>query len=245
MKNNRILLRLTAVLAAAMVALAGTPACAKTTKTSTAASIATQTGVTIPAYSGNPFAAVNNNVPYFTKADLTTTPFELYSDLDDLGRCGTAYANVCQDLMPTEPRGDIGPIKPTGWHSVKYAGIDGNYLFNRCHLIGYQLTGENANEKNLITGTQHMNIDGMRPFEIRVARSLDKEEGQILYRVTPLFRGDDRIPFVGRRICIFFPQQDQYPLVPCRKRESCILRRGDRNRCISCPLFRKRPRRLW
>ena len=114
MKNNRILLRLTAVLAAAMVALAGTPACAKTTKTSTAASIATQTGVTIPAYSGNPFAAVNNNVPYFTKADLTTTPFELYSDLDDLGRCGTAYANVCQDLMPTEPRGDIGPIKPTG-----------------------------------------------------------------------------------------------------------------------------------
>ena len=99
MKNNRILLRLTAVLAAAMVALAGTPACAKTTKTSTAASIATQTGVTIPAYSGNPFAAVNNNVPYFTKADLTTTPFELYSDLDDLGRCGTAYANVCQDLM--------------------------------------------------------------------------------------------------------------------------------------------------
>ncbi len=96
-----------------MVALAGTPACAKTTKTSTAASIATQTGVTIPAYSGNPFAAVNNNVPYFTKADLTTTPFELYSDLDDLGRCGTAYANVCQDLMPTEPRGDIGPIKPT------------------------------------------------------------------------------------------------------------------------------------
>lgn len=189
MKNNRILLRLTAVLAAAMVALAGTPACAKTTKTSTAASIATQTGVTIPAYSGNPFAAVNNNVPYFTKADLTTTPFELYSDLDDLGRCGTAYANVCQDLMPTEPRGDIGPIKPTGWHSVKYAGIDGNYLYNRCHLIGYQLTGENANEKNLITGTRYLNVTGMVPFENMVADYVKETGNHVLYRVTPVFTG--------------------------------------------------------
>lgn len=192
MKSNRFLLRLTAVFAAAMVALSGIPACAKTKPAGAAAAkITTQTGVAIPAYSGNPFTAVNNNVPYFTKAELTTAPFELYSDLDDLGRCGTAYANVCQDLMPTAPRGDIGPIKPTGWHSVRYDGIDGNYLYNRCHLIGYQLTGENANEKNLITGTRYLNVTGMVPFENMVADYVKETGNHVLYRVTPVFTGDN------------------------------------------------------
>ena len=123
----------------------------------------------IPAYSGSPYVAVNNNVPGFADADLTTTPFENYSELDSLGRCQTAYADVCTDTMPTEPRGEIGSVKPSGWHTVKYDNVDGKYLYNRCHLIGYQLTGENANPKNLITGTRYLNIEGMLPFENMVA----------------------------------------------------------------------------
>ena len=104
---------------------------------------------------------MNDNIPYFTKDDLTTEAFETYSELDDLGRCGVAYANVCQELMPTEDRGEIGQVKPTGWHTVKYDFISGKYLYNRCHLLGYQLTAENANEQNLITGTRYLNVEGM------------------------------------------------------------------------------------
>lgn len=123
----------------------------------------------VPAYSGSAYVAVNGNVPYFTADDLTTTSFESYSSLDSLGRCGVAYACVGQDIMPTEDRGSIGQVKPTGWHTVKYDCVDGKCLYNRCHLLGYQLTGENSNEENLITGTRYLNIEGMLPFENMVA----------------------------------------------------------------------------
>ena len=123
----------------------------------------------LPAYDGSPYVAVNDNVPYFTEDDYTTNSFESYSDLDELGRCGVAYACVGSDLMPTEDRGSIGQVKPSGWQTVKYDCVDGKYLYNRCHLIGFQLTGENANEKDLITGTRYMNVEGMLPFEDMVA----------------------------------------------------------------------------
>jgi DNA-entry nuclease len=145
----------------------------------------------VPAYSGSPYTAVNNNVPYFSDSDNTTTSFETYGDLDSLGRCTTAYACIGQDLMPTEERDEIGMVKPTGWHTVKYAGISGNYLYNRCHLIGYQLTGENANEKNLITGTRYMNVEGMEPFENQTADYIQETGNHVLYRVTPVFEGDN------------------------------------------------------
>ena len=114
----------------------------------------------VPAYSGSPYAVINNNIPYFTESDYTTSSYEYYSDLDSLGRCGVCVASIGKDLMPTEERGSIGSVKPTGWHTVKYDNVDGKYLYNRCHLIGYQLSGENANTKNLITGTRYLNIQG-------------------------------------------------------------------------------------
>lgn len=140
----------------------------------------------VPAYSGEPYVVVNNNIPFFKDSDLTTEAFEKYSDLDSLGRCGAAYANVCQEIMPTEKRGEIGMIKPTGWQTVKYDWVDGKYLYNRCHLIGYQLSGENANEKNLITGTRYLNVDGMLPFENLVADYVHETDHHVLYRVTPI-----------------------------------------------------------
>lgn len=145
----------------------------------------------IPAYAGSPYVSVNNNVPYFADDDLTTTSFETYGDLDSLGRCTAAYTCIGQDLMPTEERGDIGSVKPTGWHTVKYDGIDGNYLYNRCHLIGYQLTGENANNKNLITGTRYMNVEGMEPFENMIADYIKENGNHVMYRVTPIFEGNN------------------------------------------------------
>lgn len=145
----------------------------------------------IPPYSGIPYVDVNNNIPYFTSSDLTTTAFENYSSLDNLGRCGVAYANICKEIMPTEERGKIGQVKPTGWHTVKYDNVDGKYLYNRCHLIGYQLSGENANEKNLITGTRYMNVDGMLPFENMVADYVKETNNHVLYRVTPIFEGSN------------------------------------------------------
>ncbi|MCF0229847.1 MAG: DNA/RNA non-specific endonuclease [Parasporobacterium sp.] len=146
----------------------------------------------IPEYSGRPYAYVNGGVPNFTADDLTTEPFEIYSDLDWLGRCGVAYANICMELMPTEERGSIGMIKPSGWNQEKYPGIvdsDPPYLYNRCHLIGYQLSGENANEKNLITGTRYLNVEGMLPFENMVADYVRRTGNHVLYRVTPIFEG--------------------------------------------------------
>lgn len=143
----------------------------------------------IPDYSGDPYVVLNDNWPEFDAEDLTVEPFETYSRLDYLGRCGTAYANICLEIMPTEPRGDIGQVKPSGWQTVKYDCVDGKYLYNRCHLIGYQLAGENANERNLITGTRYMNVEGMLPFENMVAGYVEETGNHVLYRVTPVFEG--------------------------------------------------------
>lgn len=147
----------------------------------------------VPKYNGEASVEVNGNKPYFTaKEKKNTKSFESYHKLDKLGRCGVAYANVCKDTMPTEERGAIGSVKPTGWHTVKYNGIvDGNYLYNRCHLIAYCLTAENANKKNLITGTRYLNIEGMLPYETMVANYVDRTGNHVLYRVTPVFKGDN------------------------------------------------------
>ena len=144
----------------------------------------------IPEYSGSSYAEINNNVPFFT--DYPDSSFAIYSPLDNLGRCGVAYANISTELMPTEKRGEIGSVRPSGWHTVKYNDlIKDLYLYNRCHLIGYQLTGENANERNLITGTRYMNTEGMEPFESRVANYISSRNAHVLYRVTPIFDGND------------------------------------------------------
>lgn len=148
----------------------------------------------IPAYTGDPYVAVNNNVPFFEADDLTTEPFETYASLDALGRCGVAYANLCTELMPTEDRESISEVKPSGWINKPYDNVDGGYLYNRCHLIGFQLAGENANEKNLITGTRYMNVEGMLPFENMVADFLhENPDLHVLYRVTPIFSGTDLV----------------------------------------------------
>lgn len=147
----------------------------------------------IPAYEGKAYVAVNNNEPFFTDSDMTTIAFENYSDLDSLGRCGVAYANICKEIMPTEKRGKIGMIKPSGWHTVKYDVIKDRYLYNRCHLIGYQLAGENANPKNLITGTRYLNVEGMLPFENLVADYVNNTGNHVLYRVTPMFSGSNLV----------------------------------------------------
>lgn len=145
----------------------------------------------IPEYNGEPYVILNNNIPNFEESDYSTNSFENYSDLDKLGRCGVAFANIGLDLMPTEERGYIGNIKPSGWHTVKYDIVDGKYLYNRCHLIGYQLTSENANEKNLITCTRYMNTVGMLGFENEVAEYIKKTGNHVLYRVTPMYEGNN------------------------------------------------------
>lgn len=147
----------------------------------------------IPSYTGSPYTQINDNIPDFSSEDHTSEAFETYSDLDELGRCQEAYANVGQELMPTQKRGKIGQVKPSGWQTVKYDDVDGGHLYNRCHLIGYQLTAENANEKNLITGTRYMNVDGMLPFENMVADYIKETGNHVLYRVTPIFNGDDLV----------------------------------------------------
>lgn len=147
----------------------------------------------IPEYSGEPYVILQDNQPGFGLEDLTIEPFETYSELDYLGRCGAAYANICLDIMPTEPRGEIGQVRPSGWQTVKYDCVDGKYLYNRCHLIGYQLAGENANRQNLITGTRYMNVEGMLPFENMVDDYVEETENHVLYRVTPIFEGDNLV----------------------------------------------------
>lgn len=143
----------------------------------------------VPEYSGEPYVVLQDNQPNFGLEDLTTEPFETYSELDYLGRCGVAYVNVCLEIMPTEPREEIGQVRPTGWQTVKYDCVDGKYLYNRCHLIGYQLAGENANKQNLITGTRYMNVEGMLPFENMVDGYVEETGNHVLYRVTPIFDG--------------------------------------------------------
>ena len=148
---------------------------------------------TAPTAPQSPYEVLNNNVPEFTEDEITTESFEQYAELDELGRCGTAFACVGVDLMPTEKRGSISRVKPTGWDSVKYDCVDGKYLYNRCHLIGFQLTGENANPQNLITGTRYMNVDGMLPFENEVADYVKETEHHVMYRVTPDFQGENLV----------------------------------------------------
>lgn len=149
---------------------------------------------TIPDYAGNIYVEINGNTPYFSSSDLTEEPFETYSDLDSLGRCGVAYANICKELMPTEERGEIGMVKPSGWHTVKYPDtIKDLYLYNRCHLIAFCLAGENANEKNLVTGTRSLNVDGMLPFETKTAKYVESTGNHVLYRVTPIFIGSELV----------------------------------------------------
>lgn len=147
----------------------------------------------IPEYTGSAYTVLNDNIPDFPEEDFTEESFETYSDMDSLGRCGVAYANIGEDLMPTTKRGSIGQVKPSGWHTVKYDSVDGKYLYNRCHLIGYQLTAENANEKNLITGTRYLNTEGMLPFENMVADYIKETGNHVLYRVTPLFDGNNLV----------------------------------------------------
>lgn len=147
----------------------------------------------IPEYNGNSYVIINNNEPNFDEKDFTKKSFESYSELDVLGRCGIAFANIGKDLMPTEKRGSIGMIKPSGWHTIKYDIVDGKYLYNRCHLIGYQLTGENANEKNLITCTRYMNTVGMLEFENKVAEYIKETNNHVLYRVSPIYLNDNLI----------------------------------------------------
>lgn len=145
----------------------------------------------VPKFSDEPYVIINDNKPDFEDGDLITESYEYYSPLDSLGRCGYVMACVGTETMPTQERGEIGMIKPTGWHTVKYDNVDGKYLYNRCHLIGYQLTGENANKKNLITGTRYLNMDGMLPFENLIAEYIEETKNHVIYRVTPIFEGDN------------------------------------------------------
>lgn len=164
-------------------------------KTEHGSEIQRTSSASIPAYSGTPYYEINGNVPDFTDEEKSNKEaFENYSDLDNLGRCGQAFANLCREMMPDDERGPIGQIKPSGWHTVKYNDlIDGNYLYNRCHLIAYSLAGENANEKNLITGTRYLNVEGMQKFEINVRDYILQTGNHVLYRVTPDFENDNLV----------------------------------------------------
>lgn len=165
-----------------------TPAPSPSGKSPAAASVAS-----VPKFSGEPYAVINGNVPSFSKSDMTTKSYEDYSPLDGLGRCGVAEANIGRDLMPTEKRESISSVKPSGWKSERYDFVDGGYLYNRCHLIGFQLAGENANDRNLITGTRYLNVDGMLPFENMVADYVKETGNHVLYRVTPVYKGDNLV----------------------------------------------------
>lgn len=147
----------------------------------------------LPPFSGEPYVVINGNIPAFSENVITDRSYERYSELDALNRCGAAIACIGKDLMPTEERGSIGQVKPTGWQTVKYDFVDGKYLYNRCHLIGFQLTGENANERNLITGTRYLNVEGMLPFENMVADYIIETGNHVLYRVTPIFIDDEMV----------------------------------------------------
>lgn len=166
-------------------------------KITTNSNIISATLEEIPEYTKSPYILINNNIPSFSESDYTTKTFEIYSNLDNLGRCGVAYANICKGIMPQkgEEREALYSVMPSGWQQTAYEGIiEGNYLYNRCHLIGYQLAAENANEKNLITGTRYMNVEGMLPFENKVADYIEQNpNNHVLYRVTPIFKGNNLV----------------------------------------------------
>lgn len=147
----------------------------------------------VPAFSGAPYVEIDGNQPAFSEAERTAESFETYSALDELGRCGPAFACIGQDLMPTQERESISQVRPTGWQNAEYDFVDGGYLYNRCHLIGFQLTGESANERNLITGTRYMNVEGMLPFENMVADYVRETGNHVLYRVTPVFEAEELV----------------------------------------------------
>ncbi len=149
--------------------------------------------IEIPPYSGEPYVFINDNIPFFAEKDQTEEAFELYSDLDDLGRCGTAYASIGRELMPREARGEIREVKPSGWHSIRFEFVDGEALYTRCPLIAWQLAAENANEKNLITGTRYMNTEGMLPFEEITGDYVRRTGNHVVYRVTPIFEGENLV----------------------------------------------------
>lgn len=177
----------------ALILIIGTFAinCSRNTKENY--SVANLTDYDVDSYAGQSFMVLNSNVPFFKPEDYGQTVFEEYSELDSFGRCGVAFANICHELMPLDTRGEIGHIKPSGWKQEKYPGIvdsEPPYLYNRCHLIGFQLAGENDNEKNLITGTRYFNVNGMLPFENAVRTYVDETDNHVLYRVTPVYDGD-------------------------------------------------------
>ncbi len=151
------------------------------------------TAKSFPDYDGDAYIVINDNEPYFEDSEITDEPFEMYSDLDRLGRCGAAFANICIELMPTKDRESISSVHPSGWHSVKYDFIEGGSLYNRSHLIGFQLAGENANKKNLITGTRYLNAETMLPFEDEIAEYVKETDNHVMYRVTPYFEGDNLV----------------------------------------------------
>lgn len=153
----------------------------------------TEDVINVPSYDNEPYQEVNNNKPTFTSEEKKLKEKEDYSDLDSLGRVRTAFALVSKSTMPTTKRGSIGMIKPSGWHTIKFDFVDGKYLYNRCHLIAHQLTGQNANPKNLMTCTRSMNVDGMLPFENKVANYIKETNNHVLYRVTPVYDGDNLV----------------------------------------------------
>lgn len=179
------------VLVIALISIAVTTFLNATTSTAPDTSTTSSSVDALPTYAGEPYSYLDDNIPTFTQEDFTTASFESYSELDALGRCGIAYACIGQDLMPTEDRGSISSVTPTGWEQEKYDDVDGGWLYNRSHMIGFQLTGENANKQNLITGTRAFNVDGMLPFENEVADYIHETGNHVLYRVTPYFDGDN------------------------------------------------------
>lgn len=186
MKKHRVLLPL---LLAVFVLFGGCASLAEPGSTP-AAAVALED---VPAFSGAPYVEIDGNQPAFSEAERTAESFETYSALDELGRCGPAFACIGQDLMPTQERESISQVRPTGWQNAEYDFVDGGYLYNRCHLIGFQLTGENANEQNLITGTRYMNVEGMLPFENMVADYVKETGSHVLYRVTPVFEAEELV----------------------------------------------------
>ena len=186
MKKHRVLLPL---LLAVFVLFGGCASLAEPGSTP-AAAVALED---VPAFSGAPYVEIDGNQPAFSEAERTAESFETYSALDELGRCGPAFACIGQDLMPTQERESISQVRPTGWQNAEYDFVDGGYLYNRCHLIGFQLTGENANERNLITGTRYMNVEGMLPFENMVADYVKETGKHVLYRVTPVFEAEELV----------------------------------------------------
>ncbi|MBE7016378.1 MAG: hypothetical protein E7417_06155 [Ruminococcaceae bacterium] len=147
----------------------------------------------IPEYSYSPYVHINDNIPFFESYEIIDAPFEYYSTLDDLGRCNVCFSSVSTALMPTEKRESISSVTPTGWINKSYDEVPGGYLYNRCHLIGYQLTGENDNNKNLITGTRYLNMEGMLPFENEIAEYIENTDNHVMYRVTPVFTGNNMV----------------------------------------------------